>query len=198
VSGLWSNDLGAVDGALWLGEAWARPFGSGSSVPNVTHGNVVPDDPLLGETWLIAGDIIWKPTDWLRLWLAGGRYAIDSQASSSYDRTLYYWIAEAIADGGFISPALSKVYVGVRAEGLGTYDHDRGYLLDVRYGGRLGYDMESYSSYGFVVGWKLGRFVTLRAEYAHRDIDLVKGASAVVLGGSNRADVYAVEVGVHF
>jgi len=53
------------------------------------------------------------------------------------------WIAELILRGAWVAPVLRPFYTGFRASGLGTYDDDRGYLLDVRRSGTLGYNMKS-------------------------------------------------------
>ena len=78
-----------------------------------------------------------------RLWLSYGSYEIDTAGSGLYDRRLHGWIAELVLEGRLASPELAPFYVAVRANGLGTYDDDRGYLLDVRYGGRLGYNVRA-------------------------------------------------------
>jgi hypothetical protein len=199
-SSLWSDELEMVDGALWLGETWARSFGSGGPpIPNVVDGVSVPDDPDgLADTWAIAADIILTPIEGVRIWLAGGRYQIDSKGASFYDRDLWYWITELEIGGELFSPALHPLYFGVRVDGLGTWDDDRGYLLDVRYTGDFGYNMEKIVAYTAVAGWHFGDYVTLRAEYSHRDVDLVRGAAPLVPGKTGNEDVYAVEFGLHF
>jgi hypothetical protein len=199
-SALWANELGLVDGALWLGEGWARPFGSGGPPrPNIIDGEVVPDDPDgLGHTWAIGLDAVLTPCNGVRLWLAGGRYDIDSKGAARYDRVLWYWIGEIVLGGELVNPALHPLFVGIRVDGVGTFDDDRGYLLDVRYTGAFGYNMEHMIAYTAVAGWKLGDYVTLRAEYSRRDIDLVRGAGPLLPGRTGDEDVYTIEFGLHF
>jgi hypothetical protein len=203
VSGLYTGKIGSRDsagrgGALWLGESWARAFGSGTDVPNYQDGAAVPDGPnSIEETYLLAADGIVDFPGKVRLWLGYGTYEID-QDGAGYDRRLHYWVAELLLYGGLVAPDLSKLYVGFRAHGLGTYDRDEGYLLDFRYADRLGYNMESINAYSTVIGWEMLRYVTLRAEYTHVDIDLVRGASASLGGRANSVDSWGVEVGVHF
>ena len=200
-SGLWTKALHQTDGALWLGEAWARPFGSGGPpIPNLEDGIAVPDDPDgLGNTWALGVDAILTPLDGLRLRLAVGRYDIESNGDSIYDRALWYWIAEATVEGQVLSQALHPLYAGLRVDSSGTGDSDRGYLLDVRYTGTLGWNIEEIRAYTVVLGWHLGEYVTLRAEYSRREIDLVRGASTALGGaGDGNADTYSVEFGAHF
>ncbi len=202
VSGVYTGKLGSKDdagqGALWLGEAWARAFGSSTTVDSYDHGVLVADGPnQIDETHLIGADAVVTLPDQLRLWLAYGTYSID-QDGGTYDRRLHYWIAELLLYGGLVTPELADVYVGFRANGLGTYDSNEGYLLDFRYRGSLGYNMESMNAYSAVVGWKMLRYVTVRAEYSHMDIDLVRGVPASIRHQADDADSWGVEVGISF
>lgn len=198
-SGLWTDDLGPVDGSLWLGEAWSRPFGSGTPpIPNFIDGEAAPNDPEgLGELWAAGLDIVLTPIAGVRIWLAGGYHDIRSSGDSIYDRALTYWIAEVVLEGEVFSSALHPLFVGFRADGLTTGDSDEGYLLDVRYTGQFAYNMESIEAYTGTVGWHLGDYVTLRMEYSHRDVELVRGAAAA-LGSASSSDVYSAEFGLHF
>ncbi|MCA9505786.1 MAG: hypothetical protein R3E53_13215 [Myxococcota bacterium] len=200
LSGLWADALGGVDGSLWLGEGWARPFGSGGPpIPNVVDGTPVADDPDgLGQTWALAADVILTPTPGLRVWLSGGRYEIDSRGAARYDRTLWYWLGEVLAEGELVHPTLRPFFLGVRVDGVGTWDQDRGYLLDVRYTADLGYNMEHLIAYTVVAGWHVTEYVTLRSEYSHRDVDLVTGAAALLPGSTGDEDTWTIEVGIHF
>jgi hypothetical protein len=202
-SGLYSGEIGSggspAQGALWLGEAWARAFGNGTSVPNYRNGAVVPDGmDELHRTWLVAGDAIIDFPEWFRLWLAYGRYAIDSTGGSADDRSLHYWVAELLLYGGLVSPAIADLTLGLRANGLGTYDSDEGYLLDFRYAPTLGYNMESLNAYSVVLGWSIFRHLTLRAEYTHQDIDFVRGVPRSIRRKGADADYLGVDIGAHF
>jgi len=165
-SGLYTSDLDQIDGALWLGEGWARPFGSGGPpLSNWVDGATVPDDPDgLGHAWAVGLDAVVTPLDGIRLWLGGGRYAIPSQGQGFYDRALWYYISELVVGGRVVTPALEPVFVGLRADGVGTFDGNRGYLLDVRYTADYGYNMEHILAWTAVAGLHLGDYVTLRAE----------------------------------
>ena len=123
---------------------------------------------------------------------------IESDGPSFYDRTLYYWIAELILEGAMVSETVEPLYVGFRANGLGTYDDDQGYLLDRRYKETLGYNMESVNAYSVVVGWRLLDPVTIRAEYTAYDIDLVKGVTGAIRDDARRANFFAIDVRVAF
>lgn len=199
-SGLWTSDLDRVEGALWLGEGWARPFGDdGVPLPNVDHGQVVPDDPDgIGQTWAVGLDAVLTPVDGVRIWLAGGRYDITSTGASLYDRALWYWIGEAVLGGQLVSAALHPLFAGVRVDGVGTFDQNRGYLLDVRYTGQFDFNMESIVAYTGVLGCHLGEYVTVRAEYSHRDIELVRGSALLLPGRTGDSDVYTLEFGLHY
>ena len=203
VSGLRSGRLGsnstAASGSLWLGETWARAFGAGSGVPNVVDGAVAADGPnQIRDTWLGAADVIFRRPDLGHLWLAYGAYHIDSRGASFYDRTLHYWIAEAVVEGRAIWDPLLGFYLGLRGHGLSTYDPDRGYLLDFRYAGTLGYNMQSLDMLTSVVGWHLTPWLDLRLEYNRVWIDLVRGAPVSVRRAARRADTFAIELGAHF
>jgi hypothetical protein len=49
-----------------------------------------------------------------------------------------------------------------------------------------------------VVGWQLGRHTFLRAEYALRDVDLVRGVTPAIRAAAEDVDVFSVELGVQF
>lgn len=203
VSGLYSGRIGSssspANGALWLGESWARSFGSGTSVASFQDGVPVADGPnVLRATWLAGADVVADFQDRARAWLAYGRYDIDSTGGTSYDRVLHYWIAELILRGAWLSESLRPFYLGVRGSGLGTYDGNEGYLLDVRRAGSLGYNMESITEVGGVLGWKLARGLRLRAEYTHHQIELVRGVTTAIRDAARHNDFFAVEVGAAF
>jgi hypothetical protein len=203
ISGLRSGKVGSTSspamGAIWLGEAFPRAFGSSTDVPNFDHGAAVPDGPnRLDSVSLLGGDAIVDLPDVARLWLAFGATDIDSDGPGLYDRTLFYWIAELILRGGMISETVAPLYVGLRANGLGTYDDDEGYLLDRRYKSTLGYNMQSVDAYSVVVGWRLLDPVTIRAEYTRYDIDLVRGITGAIRDNARRADFFAVDLRVAF
>jgi hypothetical protein len=197
-----TGELGNSDqnasGAIWLGEMWARPVGAGTTLSTFQNGVAVADAPTrLDETWLLGGDAIVNFEDRARLWLAYGRYEIDS-TSSDYDRTVHYWIAEAILRGTWISEVLRPFYAGARVQALGTYERDKGYLLDVRRGNTIGWNMESLTEYSGVIGWDINSWLRLRSEYTHQVIDLVQGATVDMKQNARDADFYAIELGVSF
>jgi hypothetical protein len=203
VSGLVSGEIGrtghASSGALWLGETWAMPIGNWSAVPNFVDGLAVPDGPtVIDHTWLVGADAIVKPLDGLRVWLGGGKYHIEAHGSGPYDRTLYYWIAEIVAEGRLVSPALQPLYLGLRANGLTTNDAGRGYMLDIRLKDTLGFNMRDLNELSAVLGVRLGRYVVVRGEYAFRDVDLVRGVTPAIHGAAGDDHWFAFDVGVSF
>jgi hypothetical protein len=203
VSGLRSGSMGSSDdrasGALWLGETWARPIGAGTTVPNYVDGVAIGDGPnKLKNSWLGGGDVILHFEDIARIWLGGGWYGIDSTGASLYDRDLFYWVAEVVLEGAVAAPALRPFYLGMRADGLGTYDENRGYLLDSRENAFLGWNSNRLQAYSVVLGWRMTDGVTLRAEYSFRDIGLVQGVDAEVRDAAEDQDLYGIEIGVDF
>jgi hypothetical protein len=198
-SGLTSGEIGAGSGALWLGESWAQPIGDDTDVPSFFRG-AAQADAMGGydRSWLLGGDVVVTPAEALRIWLAYGRYEIDAEDGRDYDRTLHYAIAEAVLRGSVLGPLFAPGYVGLRADALGTFDGDRGFLLDWRYGETLGYNMESFRAWTAVIGWRLGRHAIVRAEYALREIELVRGATPAMRDAADDADVFSVELGVQF
>jgi len=198
-SGRTGSDSSTASGALWLGETWARSIGASTTVPTFQEGVAVADGPnQLDSTWFAGTDAIFDFEDRARLWLAYGRYEMNAHGISSFDRTLHYWIAELLLRGAWVMPALRPFYVGVRANALGTYDDERGYVLDMRRNGSLGYNMESLTAYSAVFGWELTRSVRLRAEYTHQRIELVEGVSKAIRDEAKRPDYFAIEVGAAF
>jgi hypothetical protein len=202
-SGLRSGEVGTPDSgasaALWLGESWARAFGSGTSVPSFQDGVAVPPGPsVLEDTWLAAGDVVLDFEDKLRAWLAYGHHGIDSADGDFYDRTLHYWIAEVVLRGAWAAEALRPFYMGLRANALATYDGDEGYALDKRLRPTLGYNVEQLTAYSIVFGWDLTANVRLRAEYTRLLVDLVHGVPDAIRDLAGDFDVYALEVGVSF
>jgi hypothetical protein len=188
-----------ASGALWLGEMWARSFGAGSSVPNFQDGVAIADGPRrLGDTWLAAADAIFDFHDRARLWFAYGRYHIDSNGGTAYDRTIHYWIAELILRGAWLGESFRPFYAGVRANALGTYDSEEGYMLDMRRNDTLGWNMESLTAYSAVLGWDITPWLRLRSEYTNQRIDLVRGVTPAIRSNARDADFYAVELGGHF
>jgi hypothetical protein len=203
VSGLRSGELGsdnnAASGSLWLGESWARQFGAGTTLPNFVNGVAVVDGPnQLRDSWLAGGDVILRFPELARIWLGGGWYGIDSRGPDLYDRDLFYWIAEVVLEGAAAAPVLAPFYLGVRADGLGTYDSDKGYLLDFRQAGLFGWNSSALEAYSLVFGWRITDGVTLRAEYSFRDVDLVNGVDADTRDAADSQDLYGVEIGVDF
>jgi hypothetical protein len=203
VSGLRGGEIGNDDafgsGALWLGETWATPVGAMGPIPTWQHGKIVPDAPRkIESTMLVGADLVLTPTGFGRFWFGAGRYTIDAAHSASYDRTLYYWIAEWVLDGDAISPELSPFYLAVRSNGLGTYDDDEGYLLDISDVARLGYNTQSIQAYSIALGWHLTRLTTLRLEYTRSRTELVDGVPRTIRNDAGDAEFFGIELGAFF
>ena len=202
-SGLRSGPMGSSSspamGALWLGESWARAIGASTTIPTFVDGVSVPDGPnRLKDSWLAGGDVILHFPDLARIWLGGGWYGIDSTGASRYDRDLYYWIAEVVLEGAAAAPVLAPFYLGLRADGLGTYDSGEGYLLDSRQNATLGFNAKSLQAYSMVLGWRMTDGVTLRAEYSFRDVDVVNGVTGTIQDDAGDQGLYGIEIGVDF
>jgi hypothetical protein len=198
-SGRLGSDAGPAESAIWFGEAWIRGLGSGTSVDTWSHGAIVADPPAeLDGVTALGGDAIWHWRDRMRGWLGYGGLSVDQRGDPTHDRRLRYWIAELVVQGGWLSRALTPFYAAVRANGLGTYDRDEGYLLDFRYAGSAGYNMRSLESYALGLGWRINDQLTLRAEYQLADIDLVRGVPASMRHAVDDADSLALELGLRF
>ncbi|MGH9887129.1 MAG: hypothetical protein ACREBE_16505, partial [bacterium] len=202
-SGLRSGTLGSDDSsafsAVWLGEAIPAAFGSGTDVPSFDHGEEIARGPnKLRGVVVVGADAIFSFPD-TRLWLAGGKASIDSHGPSMYDRDLIYWLAELTLQLRMISPALAPMYLALRANGLGTYDNDEGYLLDFRYGNSLGYNMRALDAYSIALGLPLGDHIVVKAQYALQNIALVHGIDDdEILESADDANFFGMEIGVKF
>ncbi|HVH20297.1 MAG TPA: hypothetical protein VNF72_18540 [Myxococcota bacterium] len=198
------NDDANASGALWLGETWARPIGAGSDQVVVQDGaEIAPAGPILHDTWFAGGDAIFDFADKARIWLSYGNYEMNARGGSTYDRTLHEWLAELILRGAWLGEGLRPFYAGFRAQGIGTYDDDEGYVLDMRQNDRIGYNMESLTQYSGVIGWDITPWLRMRSEYTRQKFDLVDGVRGVTNGdeidrNARDADYYAIELGVSF
>jgi hypothetical protein len=202
VSGLHSGRMGSeevpAEAALWFGEGWAAAFGSLSRQPNVVDGRLVPDGPgrLRGVTYYGADAVLTHPAG-ARLWLSYGNTEIDSTGPSLYDRRLQGWIAELVLEGRLATPELSRFYLALRANGIGTYDSDEGYLVDIRTSGAVGYNLESLEAYSAALGWRFTKWTTLKIEYTHQRFSLVRGAS-FARHRADDTDWFGAELAVFF
>ena len=202
-SALWSGPMGSdshpAQAALWLGESWAQGFGAFSGRPSFVHGRPVPDGPgRIDSTFFLGADAILTHPAGARLWLSYGSYEIDWRGGSTYDQRLHTWLAELVLEGRLVMPELRTFYAAIRANGLGSYDSARGYLLDTRLAGSLGYNLEAFEQYSVAIGWRFTRWTTLKVEYTHGDIDLVRGARSVYGHAADDADFFGAELQVAF
>jgi hypothetical protein len=196
-----SGRLGSADeaaqGAPWIGEAWARQFGHWSDVPGFVDGVAVPNaGPVIDSTWMAEADAVLTHARLGRLWLAWGLYDIDA-GDALYDRRLQFWIAEWLLQGRSFAPELAPLHLALRASGLGSYD-DEGYLLDVRQVDTVGYNGESLTVFSLALGWRVNRHVTIRGEYSHSELDLVRGVPREIRRHGGGADFFGLEVGAAF
>jgi hypothetical protein len=202
VSGLYSGAMGddssPAQSALWLGETWGTAFGANSGRPNFSGDGSFPDGPgRLDSTLYLGADAVLTHAAGARLWLSYGNYEIDSRGGSRYDRRLHSWIAELVLEGRLATPELSAFYLALRANGLGTYDRSEGYLLDIRTSGRAGYNLRSLEAYSAALGWRITRWTTVKVEYTHQRLALVRGAGAL-RHGIDDADYLGAELLVAF
>lgn len=194
------NDVPA-SGALWLGETWATPVGSLAPwIPVYQDGVATSGAPSneINSTTLVGADLVFTHEKLGRLWLAYGHYSIDSAQTSAFDRDLSYWIAEWTLQGESVAPELTPFYLGLRANGLGTYDDSKGYVLDIRQAFTLGYNVSALQAYSIVLGWHMTRWTTLRAEFSHQDITLVDGTPRWIRDAARDADYFGLELGAAF
>lgn len=193
------DDANPAQAALWLGETWGFAFGSISPLPSFDDGRPVPDAPgTLDHTSYVGADAILTHRAGARLWLSYGAWELASDGPGLYDRRIHTWIAELVLEGRLVSPELAPFWLALRASGLGTYDRDEGYVLDIRFGWTFGFDMRSLDAYSIALGWRLTKWVTFRVEYTLQDVELVRGAQSLFGGAADRADYVGVAVGIHF
>jgi hypothetical protein len=202
VSGLRSGTIGSdttpAFAAVWLGEMIPRAFGAGSTAQSFANGVPIPPGPnKLNGISILGGDAIFKLPD-TRLWLSYGGARIDSSGGSTYDRDLIYWLAELVVQAHLVAPQLAPLYVAARASGLGTYDANRGYLFDFR-DSAVGYNMRALNVYALALGYPIGDFMTLKAQYAFQRIALVHGViGEKIKDAASNGNFFGMEVGVHF
>jgi hypothetical protein len=174
-------------------------IGSRTAVPTWIDGLPAPDGPnVITHTWLAGADVVVKPLDGLRVWLAAGRYHIEARGSGPYERDLDDWIAEVVAEGRLVSRALDPLYLALRANGITTGDGGRGYLLDARELEGAGFNMRNLDELSAALGLRIGPWVVLRGEYAFQNVDLVRGVDASVVSGVDDEHWFAFDVGVAF
>ena len=198
-----SGDIGTSSSpafaALWQGNSFATTFGFLSPVPNFDHGVAIPDGPPLLHDMAFAGvDTVLNWGGLARLWLAYGLTNVDSSGPDTYDRALQYWVSEVVLEGGLASEFFEPFYLGFRADGFGTYDKDKGYLLDLDTSSSVGYNASSTEAYSTVLGWRLTDHLTLRAQYSFQDLDLVRGVTPAVAGAAEDTDFWAVDMVLSF
>jgi hypothetical protein len=185
--------------ALWLGETWGFAFGSASGLPSFHDGRPVPDAPgTLDHTSYVGAEAVLTHPRGARLWLSYGAWDLESDGPGLYDRRVHTWVAELVLEGRLVSPELTPFWLALRANGLGSYDRDEGYLLDIRWGQTFGFNMRSLDAYSIALGWRLTKWVTLRMEYTLQDVELVRGARSVLGGPADRTDYAGVAVGFQF
>jgi hypothetical protein len=207
VSGLYQGRIGSekddipASGGLWLGETWATPLGDFAPwIPVFQDGVATSGAPSLeiASTALGAVDFIFTHEKLGRLWLGYGYYSIDAADSSSFDRQLQYWIAEWVFQGGAIAPELEPFYLGLRANGLGTYDDGEGYVLNIEQAWTLGYNVEALEVYSMVLGWHMTKWTTLRAELSRQQMQVVEGAPSWLRDAARDATYFGIELGAAF
>ena len=207
VSGLYQGHVGSeqdgipASGGLWLGETWATPVGSLAPwIPVYQNGVATGGAPSLelDSTALVAADLVLTHEKFGRLWLAYGYYAMDAADTSAFDRSLSYWIAEWVFQGAAISPELAPFYLGLRANGLGTNDDDKGYILNVNQAWTLGYNVTALDIYSLVLGWHMTPWTTLRAEFSRQQTTLVEGAPRWLRDAARDANYFGIELGAAF
>lgn len=202
-SALRSGEIGRTGedtyGSVWLGETWPIPVGDFTGVPTYQNGLAIADGPeeFKGVT-LLGGDAVAEFGKYARLWLSGGGMNLDTEQGSTYDRRLHYWLAELVLHGGMAAPILEPFYLALRANGLGTYDHNEGYALDARYLGSLGFNTSSLEAYSVGAGWKLSDALTLRLEYTLFDFGFVRGVTPDIEDAGKHANFFGAGIGVDF
>lgn len=213
VSGLRSGKLGAQmdDGraAFGFSGVYPTPFGARTSVPNYAEGGVIGDDPA-GRVDVSAWELDWtlRSESLGHLWFSYGAYDIAANGAASYDRDLRYWVAEGVLELGAFADLvgwsgsaeiLDDWYVAVRHSAVGTFDANEGYLLEfMNEGDNLGFNTERVLANSVGVGYRLNGWATLKLEYSHFDVDLIRGVPADLRRLAGSRDYMAVGVSAGF
>jgi hypothetical protein len=100
--------------------------------------------------------------------------------------------------GSAISPELAPFYIGLRANGLGTNDDGKGYVLAMNQAWTLGYNVTALDVYSFVFGWHMTKWTTLRAEFSRQQMTVVDGAPRWIRDQARDADYFGLELGAAF
>jgi hypothetical protein len=103
-----------------------------------------------------------------------------------------------VLEGRLASSELRAFYLALRANGVGTYDDDEGYLLDIRTTYPLGYNLRALDAYSVAIGWRVTRWTTLKLEYTHQRFSLVRGARGALGGAADDTDFLGAELAVFF
>ena len=104
------------------------PSAPAPTVPNYVDGVAVRDGPnSCKNSWLGGGDVILHFEDIARIWLGGGWYGIDSTGAQPLrPRASTTGSPRSLLEGAAAAPVPEPFYLGLRADGLGTYDSNRG------------------------------------------------------------------------
>ena len=132
-SGAMGDDENPAQAALWLGETWATGFGANTGSPSWVDGRIVPAGPgRLDHTLYLGADaVLTHPA-------GGAALALLRELRDRLARREPLRPPPPLLDrrAGARGPAgvarAAPFYVAVRANGLGTYDDDEGYVLDIR------------------------------------------------------------------
>jgi hypothetical protein len=193
-----SDDVGAS--ALEIAGVSAVPFGSGTTVESLQDGDPVAPDPspkVRLSAW--EADLILEREGLGRIWLGYGQARIDSETSSSYDRLLHYWVAEAVLELRVFAEALDRVYFAARYSACGTFDGSRGYLIEAfNEGDDLGFNTMRVHVGSVGLGFRVTKNVTIKAEYSWYVFDVVRGASDELRADAEDRDVGGVGIAVRF
>ncbi len=184
-SGYTSGKLGTVGHPEWSALIVAStpfpPLGPNPYDPNYTDTSEDPDaEPVRLDgvhAWEV--DIVLDDHASRQVWLGYGEVRIDGRGEPITGRRLRYGVAEGMLGLDVISPSLERLYVAARLSFIGTFDDRRGHLLNADDDGfELGFDTQLVRIAELGFGVRITRHLTLKAEYAAVDFDVVDAASA--------------------
>jgi hypothetical protein len=202
---LWMGTLGSPSAPArtdveWGGQYLAS-FGWSSPVQSFQDGAPIAEDPdpRLGGTLAWEADLVWRETALGRIWLGGGEVHLRSADAAAYDRTLRYWVVEAVFEGEALATSLEAFSVSVRYSAIGTWNPNRGYLLGVENaGGVFGYNSKSVSSISAGLAVRLGPHLVAKLEYSWYQVDLVSGVPASLASLASGLSYGGIGVSVGF
>ncbi|MFN7951396.1 MAG: hypothetical protein U0610_06705 [bacterium] len=182
-SGYTSGKLGTVGHPVWSALIVAStpfpPLSANPYDPSYVDAEGEAEPVRLDGVRAWEADVVLDDGGAARVWLGYGQVHVDGRGEPIAGRRLQYGAAEGTLGLGVLAPSLDRLYLAARVSFIGTFDDRQGYLLNVDDDGfELGFDTQLVQITELGLGVRLTKHLTLKAEYAAVDFDLVDGAPA--------------------